>query len=177
MRTNKWSLGLLPWLMQNKAVVAGFLALLFGGGGAVVLLSGSDEEGSLLSSLTGSKEQFSIEETQSRETAKSAVVLGIQLPGYEKISLKSGTLTQNVNFPNAESNSVYFRLSLVLNDTNEVIYKSNLVEPGNTLYEITLERTLTSGNYAATVHYETFTMDGEFTPQNGASMETVLSVS
>lgn len=176
MRKNNVSFGLIPWLMESKPMVIGALVLLFGGGGLGVALMSTDSSTELSTAPT-TGEQFSIEGTQNRETANAGVVLGIQLPGYEKISLKSGTLTQEVNFPNAESNSVYFRLSLLLTDSGELIYQSNLVDPGNTLYQIDLEKTLSLGEYPCTISYETFTMDGNFTPQNGAVMDTILVVS
>lgn len=177
MRKNNVSLGLIPWLIEYKTMVIGALVLLLGGGGVGVALMTTDSSVEVYTSAPATGEQFSIEGTQNRETANAGVVIGIQLPGYEKITLKSGTLTQDVNFPNAESNSVYFRLSLILTDSGEMIYQSNLVEPGNTLYQIDLERTLNRGEYPCTISYETFTMDGNFTPQNGAVMDTVLVVS
>lgn len=174
MRKNYISFVLIPWMLEYKTMLIGGLVLLLGGGGVGIALM-TNQDNATTPPTTG--EQYSIEGTQNREIGKTGVVLGIQLPGYEKINLQSGTLTQNVNFPNAQGNSVYFRLTLALNDTNEVIYQSNLVEPGNTLYQIELEKQLSPGEYPCSIHYETFTMDGNFTPQNGAVMDTLLSVS
>lgn len=177
MKKRNITAGLISWLIEYKPMVIGALILLLGGGGVGVALMNNETTVEVVTSTPATGEQFSIEGAQNRETANAGVVIGIQLPGYEKISLKSGTLTQDVNFPNAESNSVYVRLTLTLSDTEEMIYQSNLVEPGNTLYQIDLLRTLSRGEYPCTISYETFTMDGNFTPQNGAVMDTVLSVS
>ena len=77
---------------------------------------------------------------------------------------------------NPEENEVYFQISFYLPDTDETIYTSKLIKPGQHLYEITLEKAMEPGEYPLTVKYDTFTADEDMTPRNGAEVNCTLVV-
>lgn len=77
---------------------------------------------------------------------------------------------------NPEENEVYFQISFYLPDTDETIYTSKLIRPGQHLYEITLEKAMEAGEYPLTVKYDTFTADEDMTPRNGAEVNCTLVV-
>ena len=114
------------------------------------------------------------EELQKKDEINEGISKGIEVPGYSEIAIKSGEKNIKVDFFNPEANNVYFKIKLVLNDSNEVIYESKMFSPGQHLYEIELNRPIEKGIYDMTIIYETFSMDGNYTPKNGANVSCKL---
>lgn len=103
---------------------------------------------------------------------------GVAIPGWGSMTIPAGKTEVAVNLPNPEANegAYYLSFTLRLKDTDEVLYTSGLVPPGQTIQKITLSRPLTAGSYAAVVHVQPYKMDEEQTPTNNADMETKLIV-
>ncbi|NLA77411.1 MAG: hypothetical protein GX851_06240 [Clostridiales bacterium] len=103
---------------------------------------------------------------------------GIAIPGWNQISIPDGETEVTVDFPNPGANAEKYYLSfeLRLKDTGEVLYKSGLVPPGQTIQHITLSRALTEGTYKAVIHVQPYKMDENRTSTNNADMETDLVV-
>ena len=100
---------------------------------------------------------------------------GIRIPGYPRITISADTKDVTMNLQNPEGNPCYFTFEIALNDTGEVLYTSKLVPPGQAIYEITLSRPLTAGEYNAVIRISTTSLaDGS--AMNGANVETVLVV-
>ena len=119
------------------------------------------------------------EEEQERpesESKDSSVGEGIQIPGYKSIEIPAGTKDVSVELTNPEENQVYFQISFYLPDTEETIYTSRMIKPGQHLYEITLDKEMAAGEYPLTVRYDTFSADEEMTPRNGAEVNCTLIV-
>lgn len=100
---------------------------------------------------------------------------GIKIPGYPSITLPSDTETVNVALLNPEGNPCYFTFELALKDTDEVLYTSKLVPPGQAIYEIDLSRPLEAGEYNAVIRISTTSLE-DGSAMNGANVETVLIV-
>ena len=100
---------------------------------------------------------------------------GIKIPGYPSITLPADTETVSVALLNPEGNPCYFTFELVLSDTDEVLYTSKLVPPGQAIYEITLSRPLAAGEYDAVIRISTTSLE-DGSAMNGANVETVLIV-
>ena len=100
---------------------------------------------------------------------------GIQIPGYPSITLPADTQNVSVALLNPEGNPCYFTFELALLDTDEVLYTSGQVPPGQALYEIELSRPLEAGEYDAVIRISTASLD-DGSPMNGANVETVLIV-
>lgn len=119
------------------------------------------------------------EEDQERPDStdqEGSVADGIQIPGYKSITIPAGTKDVSVELMNPEENQVYFQISFYLSDTEETIYTSKMIKPGQHLYEITLEKEMAAGEYPLTVRYDTFSADEEMTPRNGAEVNCTLIV-
>ena len=125
----------------------------------------------------------------------------IAIPGYESLDFKTGKKKQSVNFYNPEENTCYFRISLVLKADNgtgtgkatggeetketertagtdeaeETLWTSELIEPGEEVKSIELDKELESGDYPAILKYECFSLKDE-TPLNGAKVEVIIHV-
>ena len=72
------------------------------------------------------------------ESTPSSVEEGIQIPGYESITIPAGTTDVSVELMNPEENNVYFEISFYLPETDETIYTSKMIDPqkrgGSELY-------------------------------------------
>ena len=78
-----------------------------------------------------------------------------------------------MNLMNPEGNPCYFIFEIVLNDTDETIYTSKMVEPGKAITEVTLENVLAAVEYPATIKITTASLaDGS--AMNGANVETTI---
>ncbi len=114
------------------------------------------------------------EQQQTQQTQEASISRGIKIPGYTIIPIAANTTEVDVDLYNPEENEVHFQITFVLKETGETIYESKLIEPGQHLYHITLEKALEPGEYPITMQYSTFSADDNFTPRNGASVECVL---
>ena len=75
---------------------------------------------------------------------------------------------------NPEGNPCYFHFKIVLKDTNEVLFESKYVEPGQAITNVNLSKGLPVGEYPATIQISTISLDGK-TSLNGANVETILN--
>lgn len=110
------------------------------------------------------------------EEPQSGTEAGIQIPGYKSITIPAGEKEVSVELMNPEENTVYFQISFYLPETEETIYTSKMIKPGQHLYEITLEKEMEAGEYPLTVQYATYSADGEMTPRNSAEVNCTLVV-
>lgn len=99
----------------------------------------------------------------------------IKLPGYPKIYLPAGQTEVEMTLGNPEGNPCFFEYTLVLKDTEEVLYESKQVPPGEAIARATLNRALEAGEYPAVLQIKTANIATQ-EAMNGANMETVLVV-
>ena len=100
----------------------------------------------------------------------------IAIPGYEGISLKANSKEQEIGFPNPAQNTCYFQISLMLED-GTMLWRSELVTPGEVSDPITLEKPLEAGVYPnALLKFDCYTMDGAMRALNGAATKMTLHV-
>lgn len=100
----------------------------------------------------------------------------IAIPGYEGITLKANSKEQEIGFPNPAQNTCYFQISLMLED-GTMLWRSELVTPGEISDPITLEESLEAGVYPnALLKFDCYTMDGAMRALNGAATKMTLHV-
>ncbi len=116
------------------------------------------------------------QELSSDRESDGGVEAGIQIPGYKSITIPAGTKDVSVELVNPEENNVYFEISFYLPDTDETIYTSKLIKPGQHLYDITLNQEMEAGEYSLTVRYAAYSEDENLTPKNGAEVNCTLIV-
>lgn len=107
------------------------------------------------------------------KTGEEAV--GIKIPGYPSITLPANQQDVTVALLNPEGNPCYFTFELALKDTDEVLYTSKMVPPGQVISNITLSRALSAGEYNAVIRISTTSLE-DGSAMNGANVETVLIV-
>ena len=107
---------------------------------------------------------------------------GVAIPGWGSITIPANTKTVQVKFDNPDANKDAYYLTFELRLANssekgyEVLYKSQLVPPGQCIQNIELSRALVAGEYDAVVHVQPYKMDEAKTPTNNADMKTKLIV-
>lgn len=103
---------------------------------------------------------------------------GIAIPGWGSITLPAGVTEAAASLQNPEENEgwYYMTFELRLKDTDEVIFTTGLIPPGQYCNKVTLTHPLEKGEYAAVVHVQPYRMDENQTPTNNADMETTLIV-
>ena len=112
----------------------------------------------------------------------------ISIPGYESLEFKAGKEKQSVDFYNPDENTCFFRISLVIKDEPDTangeegnageetfLWTSDMIEPGEHVKSIKLDKELESGEYTATLKYECFRLQDK-TPLNGSNVELTLNV-
>ena len=98
----------------------------------------------------------------------------IAIPGYEKLDFAAGKTAQTVNLKNPAENACIFVLSLSLTD-GETLWTGEAISPGEAFTRITLSKALAAGSYAATLHYDCYTIEDN-QPLNGAEIQLTLEV-
>ena len=99
----------------------------------------------------------------------------IAIPGYEKLSFAAGKTAQAVNLKNPAENACTFVLSLTLDESGETLWMGEALSPGEAFTRITLTKALDAGEYAATLHYDCYTIEDN-RPLNGAEIQLILEV-
>ena len=64
-----------------------------------------------------------------RQTIPGKSRQGCRIPGYPTITIEADKKDVQMNLMNPEGNPCYFTVEIVLNDTDETIYTSKMVEP------------------------------------------------
>lgn len=100
----------------------------------------------------------------------------IKINGITDLKLKAGVREQNFVLSNPKENPCYFKYEIVLLETDEVIYTSQLVPPGYSISKFSLNRALEAGSYRAVIHVKTFTFDKQQRPLNNFDMKTNVTV-
>jgi hypothetical protein len=107
--------------------------------------------------------------------ADTAEAQTISIPGYPYIYIGAGQTTAYITLANPEENPCYFTFEIWLSDPEELLYASKQIAPGQAISQETFLRSLSAGEYAATIKITTNSLtDGS--PMNGANMETTLIV-
>lgn len=81
---------------------------------------------------------------------------GIQVRGFTTWSIPANT-SKNLSIPleNPEGNPCYFSFEILLSDSGEVIYSSDMVPPGEKTSRINITREFDAGDYPATIKIKT----------------------
>ncbi len=99
----------------------------------------------------------------------------IKIPGYETIVFHADETQQEITLYNPAENSCFFCFTLFIGEEETPIYESALVEPGNAIRKITLNRPLSAGDYQLNIHIDTYDITTN-QPLNSAISSAELSV-
>lgn len=101
----------------------------------------------------------------------------IRIPTYSEWAMQAGTDIVEVPLINTEGNPCYMRFTVKLKDSDEVLYQSELVPPGQAIPSMRLNRALDAGTYPVVVTIGTYSLDDPSQPLNGAELGTRIVAS
>ena len=108
----------------------------------------------------------------------------VAIPGWGSFNVKAGEKETQITFYNPEKNEGYYYLTFSImipiekkSEEYETIYTSGLIEPGNYVQNITLDRALDEGTYDAIVHCQPYTISDNPVAVNNANMRTTIVAS
>lgn len=102
---------------------------------------------------------------------------GVTIPGWGSMTIPAGQTEVKTKLPNPIENDGYYYLTfkIILNDSQEVLYESQLIPPGEEIQDITLSRSLGTGEYDITLHIQPYRISDK-TPTNNADLQAKLIV-
>lgn len=100
----------------------------------------------------------------------------IIIPAFQPLYVVEQETAVKTVLWNPDKNQVYFEFQIVLDDTQEVLYESRLVPPGQAVYELQLKRGLPQGVYPITVRVTTYDLKAYEEKMNGGEVKTMLNV-
>lgn len=100
----------------------------------------------------------------------------ILLPGISAINVKENETDVVAPLFNPEGNACYFKYTVKLKDTGEVIYTSGLIEPGKAVTEFDLDRKFQAGTYLVDIIVETSDLKDPEIVYNGGNIDAQLNV-
>jgi hypothetical protein len=100
---------------------------------------------------------------------------GTRIPAFAQIILPADRTKVGIVLENPKDNTCNFVYELLLTDTGEVLYKSDMIVPGAKIDTVDLKRALTAGEYRAYMPVHTYERDS-LKERNGAAIKTTLLV-
>lgn len=165
--------------LSRRTLAILFIVVLLLIGGAVALginwqkwFGGQETSSEFSPDLDPNAQDWGEDKTEEESEGEST---GIQIPGYPSITIPADETEVTMALVNPEGNPCYFTFELVLKDTDEVLYTSKMVAPGQMITDITLSRALSAGEYNAVIRISTASLE-DGSAMNGANMETTLIV-
>lgn len=84
----------------------------------------------------------------------------IAVPGFEKMTIRSGTTSQDIWIYNPKKNNCYFVASIIL-PGGKTVYKSGFIAPGKAIYKAEFMQNIQAGTYKSTIlQYDFYALDG-----------------
>ena len=170
-------------LTKKQLIIGGVIIALLIAGGIILGVNwskwfGGDKIGKTSLPDSSSHSGIELDENAGQYTGEKpkdngGAAEGIKIPGYPSITIAKDTEDVQMALMNPEGNPCYFKFVIVLKDSEETIFESKYVQPGDCIYDVKLNKPLAEGEYPAVIQISTIALDGE-TPLNGANVETVL---
>lgn len=169
-------------LTKRQLIIGAVIIALLIAGGIILGVNWSkwfgDNDSSIAAENSSSHLGIELDENAGQYTGEKPKDMGgqqtgIKIPGYPSITIAKDTEDVQMALMNPEGNPCYFKFEIVLKDSDETIFESKYVKPGDCIYDVHLNKPLAEGEYPATIKISTISLDGE-TPLNGANVETLL---
>ena len=100
----------------------------------------------------------------------------ILIPGYNDWNMVLGTKEISVALFNPEENPCYFKFNVILDETEEVLYETGLIPPGQAVTTVRLPRTLAKGVHPITLKVDSFSLEDETQKYNSGEVKTNIVV-
>ena len=154
-----------PWQLAVAAVVV--VALVVGGVVLGIVLGNKNN-----SNFDDSPVDYDWILEEGGQTHEDQIIL----PGYVELTFPAGEQEIEIVLPNPKGNPCYFRYTLVLEGTGEILYQSRLIPPGQAVLQIKLSHPLEKGDYSLLIGVDTVSLADGRTPMNGGEQKVLLKV-
>lgn len=98
----------------------------------------------------------------------------IALPGVSRIEMEAGTTRVDFPLVNPEGNTCYMKYTIRDAQTDEVLYRSGLIGPGQAVLSFDMNRPVEAGTYDILLQVETSDLDDYTVQLNGAEIPAEL---
>ncbi len=98
----------------------------------------------------------------------------IALPGVSRIEMEAGTTRVDFPLVNPEGNTCYMKYTIRDAQTDEVLYRSGLIGPGQAVLSFDINRPVEAGTYDILLQVETSDLDDYTVQLNGAEIPAEL---
>lgn len=140
-----------------------------------IAMNASKTPGVDTSIVLGEAKKGSISEKYA-EMEKNANENSIGIEMNIEVVLENGDSEGNAMIGNPATNTKSFVASIILEGTNEEVYRSGLIPPDSHINTIKLNKSLAKGKYPAIAYYEVYNDAGEITGKTGVNLTiTVLN--
>ena len=154
-----------PWQLAIAAVVV--VALVVGGVVLGIVLGNKNN-----SNFDDSPVDYDWILEEGGQTHEGQIIL----PGYVELTFPADEQEIEIVLPNPKGNPCYFRYTLVLEGTGEILYQSRPIPPGQAVLQIKLSRPLEKGDYSLLIGVDTVSLADGRTPMNGGEQKVLLKV-
>ena len=100
----------------------------------------------------------------------------IMLPGFGTIEMEAGQRTVEAALVNPEGNPCYFKYSISLEESGEVIYESGWLEPGTAVTEWAISEELEPGDHPISILVDTGSLEDYEQEMNKGTIKATLRV-
>lgn len=148
--------------------------------------NGDEEETTTTPAILDVNQQQGLGELDLPEKVDDMSSKSVTMNGFAQINLKAGQVEQNFILSNSEKNKdicfIVFTIYLdnnengVIDDADEQLYQSGLVQPGYSVSRFNISRTLEAGEYKAIIHQQPYSYDQARTPLNNFVVKADLIV-
>ena len=168
--------------------IAGILAIIGLSCGLAFIIdsNGDDEETTTSPAILDVNQQQGLGELDLPEKVEDMGSKSVTMNGIAQINFKANQVEQNFILSNSEKNKdicfIVFTIYLdtnengVIDDADEQLYQSGLVQPGYSVSRFNISRTLEAGEYKAIIHQQPYSYDQARTPLNNFVVKADLVV-
>lgn len=168
-------------------MIAGILAVIALAIGVSYITDTSDEpETTTAPNILDFNQQQGVGELDLPDKVEDMGSKNVTMNGIAQINFKAGQVDQNFILSNSEKNKdicfIVFTIYLdnnengIIDESDEKLYQSGLVQPGYSVSRFKISRTLETGEYKAIVHQQPYSYDQARTPLNNFVVKTDLIV-
>lgn len=101
----------------------------------------------------------------------------VAVPAYDTLYMNADSGEITTPLINVEGNPCYFQYRILLKETEEEIYRSNLLEPGTAVYGVTAEKKLEAGDYDIIIEINAYALEDHQTRLSQSSVDAQMNVS
>ncbi|MEG0469731.1 MAG: hypothetical protein RR562_07455 [Longicatena sp.] len=151
---------------KSKMILLSILLLL--------LVAGLLFLGFILMKDTSNLDPFAKDYAPKKELTLEGDVDNIAVPGFGRVTMEADKSVSYLALWNPSSNPCYFKYTIVLKKTGNILYESGLIPPGKAVTEQKLNQSIPEGSHEIQMKIDCFSLEDETKPLNGSIVNVTL---